>query len=125
EAPDLCINRGSILDIPLADGSLDLVLCLDVIEHIPLADHRRAVWELHRVLRPGGVMLATIPNLAHLASRLRFLVTGRLIRTSTVEHHPGDRPFAEWKALLQERFEVHRAYGIFPTFPELAVFTHC
>jgi len=38
------------------DASQDVVICLSVLEHVD--DPARAVRELHRVLRPGGVVLA-------------------------------------------------------------------
>jgi SAM-dependent methyltransferase len=41
-----------ITRLPLRTGSMDAVLCLHVLEHIP--DDRAALAELHRVLKPGG-----------------------------------------------------------------------
>ncbi len=38
--------------IPLADASFDVVVCNHLLEHV--ADDRRALGELHRILRPGG-----------------------------------------------------------------------
>ncbi len=42
--------------LPLADESFDLVLCIQVLEHVD--DPGRAVGELRRVVRPGGRVLA-------------------------------------------------------------------
>lgn len=50
--------HGSLEAIPVEDGSFDVVLCLQVLEHV--ADPGAAVRELHRVVRPGGrVLLST------------------------------------------------------------------
>ncbi len=51
---------GSVLDLPFADGSFDTVLSTEVIEHTP--DPRRAVAQLCRVLKPGGLLVLTVPN---------------------------------------------------------------
>ena len=50
--------HGSIDAIPVEDGSFDVVLCLQVLEHVP--DPATAVRELRRVVKPGGrVLLST------------------------------------------------------------------
>jgi SAM-dependent methyltransferase len=49
--------HGSIDAIPVDDGSFDVVLCLQVLEHVP--DPAAAVRELRRVVRPGGRVLLT------------------------------------------------------------------
>jgi SAM-dependent methyltransferase len=51
--------RADITQLPLADGSFDLVLCSHVLEHVP--DDARAIAELFRVLRPGGTALVQVP----------------------------------------------------------------
>ena len=49
--------HGSIEAIPLEDASFDVVLCLQVLEHVP--DPAAAVRELRRVAKPGGRVLTS------------------------------------------------------------------
>jgi len=49
--------HGSIEAIPVEDASFDVVLCLQVLEHVP--DPAAAVRELRRAVRPGGRVLVT------------------------------------------------------------------
>jgi glycosyltransferase involved in cell wall biosynthesis/SAM-dependent methyltransferase len=52
--------RGDGLSLPFGDGSFDKVLMSEVLEHV--ADDRRALAEVHRVLRPGGVLAISVPH---------------------------------------------------------------
>jgi SAM-dependent methyltransferase len=114
------VRRASILALPYPDTSFDRALCLDVLEHLAYAEQPRALAELHRVLARDGELLVSIPNLAHLQSRVHFLLTGRLIRTASEVKHPGDRPIAEYLRLFsQAGFTVVERRGIFPTVPVL------
>lgn len=114
------VRTGSLLDLPFAAESFDRTLCLDVLEHLQYEHQTRALAELYRVLRPNGELLLSLPNLAHLQSRLKFLLTGQLVRTSSPAKHPGDRPIAEYLDLAAQRgFVVTRRQGIFPTIPVL------
>lgn len=60
--------------LPYADASFDLVTCTEVIEH--LEHFRAAIREISRVLRPGGVLVISTPNVLNLRSRLRYLFFG-------------------------------------------------
>lgn len=51
---------GSILEIPFPDNFFDIVISSEVIEHVP--DQYKAMQELFRVLKPGGIMVLTTPN---------------------------------------------------------------
>ena len=119
---DAVIQR-SFLTSELPDNSVDVLLCLDVIEHLIYTDQEKAIREFARILKPGGRALITIPNLAHLASRITFLFIGKLTRTSSVDRHPGDRPVGEYKDLFKEDFSIMQCKGIFPTFPILTILT--
>jgi SAM-dependent methyltransferase len=68
--PWVTILAGDAMNLPVSDGCADAVLLLDVIEH--LADPERAVAEAHRVLRPGGVLVLSVPHRG-LLSRLDAL----------------------------------------------------
>lgn len=56
-----------ITDMPIPSASFDVVLCTEVLEHVP--NPVKAVNEMDRVLRPGGYMILTAPfcSLTHFA----------------------------------------------------------
>src|SRR5258707_986493 len=51
--------ESDILAIPVADASFDAILCTEVIEHVP--EPIKAIQEMTRILRPGGVILLSAP----------------------------------------------------------------
>jgi len=53
------VIEGSVLELPFESDSFELVVSLDVIEH--LEDDLGALRELHRVVAPGGALLVTVP----------------------------------------------------------------
>ena len=52
--------------VPLPDGSVDLVISKSVLEHVPDRQVASQLADLHRVLRPGGVMIHIIDLHDHL-----------------------------------------------------------
>lgn len=56
---------------PASDKEFDLIVCLEVIEH--LENPRHFFRELSRILRPGGSAIVSTPNQLSLASKLCFL----------------------------------------------------
>lgn len=55
-------------------ASFDLLICLDVIEHIPITVQVAFVKALSGALRPGGQLICTVPNAnSALAARWRYI----------------------------------------------------
>jgi len=59
--------RGDAQKLPFADSSADVVVFSEVIEH--LLQPELAVWEIARVLRPGGVLIMTTNNASEVPLR--------------------------------------------------------
>ena len=117
------VHAGSVTALPYPAETFECALCLDVLEHLSYDEQPRALAELHRVLKPGGQLLVSVPNLAHLQSRIHFLLLGRLIRTASEYKHPGDRPVHEYLQLAERAGLILVARrGIFPTIPILTRF---
>jgi SAM-dependent methyltransferase len=114
------VIQGSLMNLPFAAQAFSRVLCFDVLEHLAYSEQPAALAEIRRVLEPGGEAFVSVPNLAHLQSRVHFLLKGQLIRTASEIKHPGDRPMAEYLRLFgQAGFDIVERQGIFPTVPIL------
>lgn len=70
DLPRLTSLAGSLLEMPYADGSIDSLSCLHVVEHIGLGRYGdpldplgtvKACRELARILAPGGRLYITLP----------------------------------------------------------------
>jgi SAM-dependent methyltransferase len=85
---------GSVLDIPLRDGSFDVVACFEVLEHIPFDFFSRAVREILRVARESAVLSLPDKGRAYRVDigvpklgRIRRLLAVPKLRLPT--HEPG------------------------------------
>lgn len=52
--------KADICNLPFSDNEFDVILCNHVLEHIP--DDTKAIQELYRVLKPGGMGIFQIPQ---------------------------------------------------------------
>jgi SAM-dependent methyltransferase len=64
---------GTAAALPFADGSFDVVLSLEMLEHIPPHERPTCLAEMLRVLRPGGRMIVSFPSDATAARLDRWL----------------------------------------------------
>ncbi|MCC2632866.1 MAG: Methyltransferase type 11 [Ramlibacter sp.] len=77
------VRHEDVMALSYADASFDLIVSNDVLEHIP--DPAAAFQECSRVLRPGGVVLATFPF--H-TDREGTLVRAKLANGAVEHLHP-------------------------------------
>ena len=100
--PDVFWN-GAV--IPLRDASVESALATEVLEHCP--EPLRTLSEIHRVLKPGGVLLITVPFLRPLHDppydeyRYTPFSLERLLREAGFEVR-GLRAFGGWDASLAQ-----------------------
>lgn len=57
---DWMLARADVGALPFADGTFDVVICSEVLEHI--VDNAKAITELVRVLKPRGDLVVTVPR---------------------------------------------------------------
>ena len=69
------VSRGDLNgELPFAARSFDYVTCLEGLEHIE--NPQQAIREFARVLRPGGKVIVSIPNILNIEERLKWLLYG-------------------------------------------------
>ena len=54
------LSAADVNNLPFKNNSFDLVICSEVLEHIP--DHETAVFEIMRVLKPGSNFVVSVPR---------------------------------------------------------------
>jgi ubiquinone/menaquinone biosynthesis C-methylase UbiE len=82
ERCDLPAKQGDIYSLDLPDNYADVILLMEVIEH--LKDPQAAVAQLHRVLKPGGRLIVVYPN-----DKFFLLTRLLLLRFKEAHHDPG------------------------------------
>lgn len=58
--PDCVLAQADACDLPLADGSTEAVVSINLLEHVP--DDLRALSEIFRALRPGSAAVLVVPT---------------------------------------------------------------
>ena len=108
-APNLSFVVGSAYDLPFADGTFDLVCCIEVLEH--LERPRDALAEMSRVA--GRALLMSVPN--EPTWRISHMLAGRDVRKlgDTPGHinHWSKRAFSD---LVSDYGRLERVDAVFP-----------
>jgi len=103
-----------ITDIPTPDSSFDVVLCSEVLEHVP--DPTHALDEFARIVKPGGKLIITAPFSSNVHMAPYHYCTG--FSKYWYEHHLAKRGFkiqeitanGDWYSLLLQ--EISRLGGL-------------
>src|SRR5258706_12930577 len=82
-----------------SEGSFDAVLCMGVLEYLPR--YSRALGEISRVLKPGGVAGVALPNRASAYHVVRdgypaLRALERKLRGRRAPHRPAPNRFVPW-----------------------------
>lgn len=105
-ANEAYLFAGDALNIPAPAGTFGLVICSEVLEHIP--DIHRAVSEMRRVLRKDGVLIVSSPNWTSWFGLARW-VSERLTKKKV---HSDDQPYDDWKTLRKYTAELAHEFAV-------------
>jgi len=109
------VRQGDICALPFADASFDAVICSSVLYHQWVADVAGAVREMHRVLRPDGVLVINVPAFRFLDSAHDDAVmTARRFRKPEIRELLKDfriRRLTYWTTFLFPLAVVARTFG--------------
>lgn len=83
KTPKVEAKRLQAADLKFPDGSVDLVLLVRVLHHLP--DPAAELKEISRVLEPGGTFILEFANDAHFLNRLRYAAKGKSVPRSPVD----------------------------------------
>jgi SAM-dependent methyltransferase len=91
--PTIPFDNGDIENMPYADAGFDAILSLGVIEHL-MRGPERAMAEMRRVIKPGGVLLLTVPhaNVSFVVERMKDAILHRVYSSRTLRRWLGKRP---------------------------------
>jgi ubiquinone/menaquinone biosynthesis C-methylase UbiE len=93
-----------VADLPFDDDFFDIADVVGVLEYCTLEYTRRALHELHRVLKPMAKMVVDIPNLAHPHAQTMFKLERYLGRPNI----PKSR--SAFEEVLTPLFSIERVY---------------
>jgi ubiquinone biosynthesis O-methyltransferase len=108
-------RRGSGENLPFADGVFDIVVCVDVLEHVKDVD--RVLTEIRRVLRPNGIFLFDTINRTRLAAFVMVTIGENVLRLlPRGAHDPAlfIPPVELARRLESAGFDVGRFVGLGP-----------
>lgn len=111
------LKQGSALRIPYEDDTFDFVFSHGVLHHIP--DILTAQREIHRVLKPGGTLVAML----YARNSLNFQVSIRVVRRAMLAAAYPFRRFVRGDGMLRRHLDNAAETGL-RNYLSLETFTH-
>lgn len=101
EVPTATFLQGSALSIPLEERSVDMAVMWEVLEHLPKRTEEAVFKEIHRVLKDGGVLFLSTPNMSFWSCVLdpAWVLTGHRHYTSNKMRSIADKTGFEIKRI--------------------------
>lgn len=112
------VERPGIVDIPhdldivpwpLQENCFDIVLCNHLIEHV--GDFVAMIREIHRILKPGGYLIARTPHYSHVDSYVDPTHRRHLTTTSFDFFVEGSKKAGLYSDVLFAKDEVKLSFG--------------
>ncbi len=106
--PNVCVQRADLDgQLPFPTAAADALVCCEGLEHVE--NPWNALRELHRVLRPCGDLILSLPNTIDLRQRFRMLLRGYWghYLPDVPDHINAMGTFMLCHALLRSGFAIH------------------
>lgn len=105
--------------IPFADGQFDLALMLKSLHHVPMDLLDQALGEVHRVLRPQGLLYVSEPVFAGpLNEVMRLFHDEEIVRAAALRAVQAAVASGRWEQVSETHFEMPVYYRDFADFEQ-------
>jgi ubiquinone/menaquinone biosynthesis C-methylase UbiE len=102
---------GNVLNLPFKDNSFDMVLCINVLEHI--VDYKQVLYELKRILKNNGVLIVVVVN-------SKSIINEEIFNDFKIYHKPLNLEEIKIDGFtLQHTLSVYFVPSFFKIFPPL------
>lgn len=121
----LDVIEGALPDLPIVDNSFDLVICSEVLEHLPERTlQAQSVKELYRITSPGGWVIISTPNPNSIYIRTRNVIEAAGQMFGIGEADSGGQLVENWipprwlRKTVDSHFEIRQRRGSYYALPD-------
>jgi ubiquinone/menaquinone biosynthesis C-methylase UbiE len=112
--------RADAQNLSFRDAAFDCVVALEIIEHVN--NGAKVLKEIYRILKRGGRLILSTPNIAHLQNRLRYTLSKKSLVTEMRKpknpYHKQEYTSEQLVKLLETTgFKIERRWGQILPFP--------